>query len=118
VANEEQLAVFKGGRVHWRDWRRKYPNTKPDLSRADLRKRDLRKIQLHGADLTGADLSGCDLRKVDLTGAVLDDAVFTGANVCEVVAPNLRAQRAVLDKADFEELRDWGFCRKQVLAAM
>lgn len=53
----------KGGEA-WNQWRKRYPNIKPDLT---------------GADLTGAYLGGATLSYADLTGATFSKATLSGA---------------------------------------
>ena len=60
MANDEHLALLRGGAAGWNAWRAGRDAT-PDLSRASLR----------GVDLSGFDLSQTDLRGADLRGANL-----------------------------------------------
>lgn len=51
-----------------------------NLSGTDLSGADLRDADLSGADLSGADFSGADISGADFSEAMLDNAVFQGAN--------------------------------------
>jgi Pentapeptide repeats (8 copies) len=103
--------LLKQGVAAWHDWRRKNPDTRPDLSGAILSRADLSRAYLNGAnlslailnrahlsrarlsradlsrtnlseaDLSEADLRGAKLREADLTGAYLNGAKLSGADL-------------------------------------
>ena len=54
MANQEHISLILQGVEVWNKWRKKKPDTRPDLSGA----------KLHDADLGRADLSDADLRAV------------------------------------------------------
>ena len=56
-----------------------------DLSYAQLNGANLMGANLQGADLRGADLSHSDLRYADLSKSLIENAVFTGANMEGVI---------------------------------
>lgn len=56
-----------------------------DLSYAQLNGANLMGANLQGADLRGADLSNSDLRYADLSKSLIENAVFTGANMEGVI---------------------------------
>ena len=109
MANPEHLKILKQGVEAWNQWRRRNPETKPnlhganlggvDLVTATLRAADLRNADLHGADLGGADLHAADLFKADLCGANLFKANLGEA---DLVTANLRA--ANLRNADLDRV--------------
>ena len=88
MANDEHLALLRGGAAGWNAWRAGRDAT-PDLSRAslrnadlsgfDLRQTDLRGGDLRGANLSGTNLSAAHLEEANLFKAVLDDADLAGA---------------------------------------
>lgn len=88
MANDEHLALLRGGASAWNAWRGGRDIT-PDLSRAglrgvdlggfDLSQTDLRGADLRGANLTGTNLSGAQLECANLFKAVLDGADLAGA---------------------------------------
>ena len=84
MANDEHLALLRGGASAWNGWRAEQEAT-PDLSRAGLRGVDLAGFDLSQTDLRGADLRGANLTETNLSGARLE-----GANLF----------KAVLDGAD------------------
>jgi uncharacterized protein YjbI with pentapeptide repeats len=86
MASLEQLEVLRQGVEAWNTWRRKWPQIRPDLSRANLRSAYLFMAHLNGADLFKADLrcadlGGADLRNTDLTIGELSGANLVGANL-------------------------------------
>ena len=109
MANEEHLAILKKGvaawnRVAvWNEWKKQFPDIRPNLSRAELSgsnltlanfvQADLIGTNLHaaklheavlsGANLYHADLSGAHLVKADLSGADLSGANLNGADLSE-----------------------------------
>jgi uncharacterized protein YjbI with pentapeptide repeats len=87
MADSEQVQRLRGGAAAWNDWRRRHPETKPDLAGAQLR----------GLDLSSADLGEADLRRADLRGAILRGARLVRARLDEA---NLF--KAVLDEADLD----------------
>jgi uncharacterized protein YjbI with pentapeptide repeats len=82
----DDITTLRRGVLEWNAWRRRNPETVPDLD--------------------GAILSGMSLRGADLRGAELRDASFNGADLTKA-----RLQRAALNGADFRDaiLRDANF---------
>ena len=85
MANDEHLALLRGGASGWNAWRAGQ-DAKPDLSRASLRgvdlsRFDLSQTDLRGADLRGANLSGTNLSAAHLEEANLFKAVLDGADL-------------------------------------
>ena len=106
MPDQKHLDLLKQGVEKWNQWRREYPNLRPnlnyaslrgekltganfkgvgfvrsDLSNANLQRTDLGGANLFGADLSGADLSGADLSGANLFGTGLRDANLNGANL-------------------------------------
>jgi uncharacterized protein YjbI with pentapeptide repeats len=91
MADEEQLSILRQGVKVWNEWRRKHPDTRPNLFRAHLSGIDLREVNLHKAELSGAHLSkaelsgayfgGANLNEANLSEAELSRAHFGGANL-------------------------------------
>ena len=127
MANTKHLEILKKGVEVWNEWRKEYPDIRPDLSEADLRGvnlikanlnyadlrlADLRGADLHGANFPGADLHGANLseanlqegylRGADLTGAYLNETILHWANLYEV---NLRDAKLIKAKLSGANLR-------------
>ena len=88
MANPEHLEILKRGVKAWNEWRREFPDTKPDLRGADLSKGRLRRANFSEADLTEASLIRTDLRgarfaRSNLTSANLHFANLTYAELVE-----------------------------------
>ena len=85
MANDEHLALLRGGAPGWNAWRAGRDAT-PDLSGASLRNADLSGFDLwhtdlRGGDLRGANLSGTNLSAAHLEGTNLFKAVLDGADL-------------------------------------
>src|SRR6266480_131296 len=76
MANQEHLDNLKRGVQVWNEWRKEYPDIRPDLSTADLGEIDLREANLSGVEFNGAYLKGANL-----SGARLNEAYLMGANM-------------------------------------
>lgn len=115
MANEEHLKILKQGVEVWNQWRKEYPDVKPDLSKVDLSKADLhgvhlnevnlREANLHEAILYKAILSWADLHeatlsKVDLNGTDLRGTDFYKADLRKTSLIRAILVRANLNKAD------------------
>lgn len=61
MADIAQLDIMKQGSEIWKQWRRKNPSLRVDLSYADLRGQDFIVIDLQAADLRGANLTDVSL---------------------------------------------------------
>ena len=63
MANPEHLAALQHGGAAWNKWRRKRPNTEPDLRDADLCNIELRRADLSFADFrrTGNRMAGATI---------------------------------------------------------
>jgi uncharacterized protein YjbI with pentapeptide repeats len=102
MANQEHLERLKRNIEEWNQWRRDYPEMRPDLSRAnfdgailsgatigrgttvffpDLVRPNIRRANFSGVDLHGADLSGALLSRALLREADLSRAILYGANL-------------------------------------
>lgn len=76
VANERHLSILRSGVEHWNDWRKRAPDTRPDLTSASLEG-----AELNGAHLKGANLEDADLTAAHLVGAKLTRATLSNANL-------------------------------------
>lgn len=88
MANEEHLAILRQGIEVWNQWRRQYPEIKPDLSKAYLlakylNKADLSNVNLNEANFIGASLIKANLSAANLIGAKFFNAFLCGANLIE-----------------------------------
>jgi len=81
MANEEHLAILKGGVEDWNTWRKENPAILPDLSEANFRGVNLRKACFKVAILDRADFSKADLREADFRGTKLTETLFESANL-------------------------------------
>jgi uncharacterized protein YjbI with pentapeptide repeats len=52
MANKEHLVLLRRVMESWNEWRKKNPETKPDLRGAILRGADFSEADLRGADLS------------------------------------------------------------------
>jgi hypothetical protein len=95
MANEEQLAVLKGGVADWNSWRKANMASPVDLAEGNLCRADLSDANLVDADLSAANLRGARLNFTLLSGANLSDADLRGA---DLRSANLN--RALLSGAD------------------
>jgi uncharacterized protein YjbI with pentapeptide repeats len=95
MANDEHLALLRGGALAWSDWRAGRDAT-PDLSRAGLRG-----VDLSGFDLSQTDLRGADLRGANLSGTNLSNARLEGANLFKAVLDGAELAGAYLYSAHF-----------------
>lgn len=97
MADEKQLHILQNGVLAWNEWRTRFPDVLPDLSKArlleaTLRKYDLRRANLEeavlrranlfganltGANMRGAHIQGADLREANLENASLHNAIFS-----------------------------------------
>jgi hypothetical protein len=84
MANDEHVALLKRGVDAWNEWRREYPDIRPDLSEADLSGANLILARLYQANLSGANLSGANLDRANLE-ADLSGANLSGAHLQEAV---------------------------------
>ena len=101
MANVRHTAMLARGVAEWNAWRRKRPNTVPDLSelhRSDF-ERDVHSIEVavanevapgnapnlggawDGANLSGANLAGANLQGAQLDGAILVEADLSQARL-------------------------------------
>lgn len=101
MCNPQHLAKLWDGVEAWNQWRRDYPDIRPNLREADLSRADLNGVDfagahlgearlfssnlncanLKGANLIGADLSEADLNGADLTGAWAARALFVNLDL-------------------------------------
>ncbi|GHO94902.1 hypothetical protein KSF_049500 [Reticulibacter mediterranei] len=93
MANKEHVKIIRQGIAVWNEWRKKYPEVRPDL-------RD--------ENFNGADFNGADFNRARLNGARLNDTTLRGAwlNDANMSSVNLRRadlRRADLRRADFSE---------------
>lgn len=85
MANKEHLTLLKSGVEDWNEWRRAYPDVRPDLNEADL----------EGADLTGANFANTNLAR-----SILWEANFSGAELINSYLNETELSRANLNGAD------------------
>lgn len=100
MANEKQLAILKRGVDVWNKWRKRKPNTWPNLAKANLcganlsganlsltnfHEAKLNSTDLSGANLNGVDLFNADLREADLGNAYIRDAELSGADLSDAI---------------------------------
>ena len=95
MANDEHLALLRGGAPAWNAWRAGQCTT-PDLSRAGLRG-----VDLSGFDLSQTDLRGADLRGANLNGTNLSAAHLEGANLFKAALDGADLAGAYLYGAQF-----------------
>ncbi|MFA6162908.1 MAG: pentapeptide repeat-containing protein [Methylobacter sp.] len=88
MADDEHIAVLNQGVKFWNQWRKDFPDIRPNLAWADLTQITLTSpilsfndLNLTRATLTGAKLVGADLTGANLTGADLSYADLTGADL-------------------------------------
>jgi hypothetical protein len=108
MANVEHLARLQQGVAAWNQWRDKYPEMEPDLTRTDLRGMHLRGANLHQADLRGTDLTRADLHGAHLSEAHLHRVDLTEADLttAHLYAADLTRANLTwthLHEADFTE---------------
>jgi uncharacterized protein YjbI with pentapeptide repeats len=96
MADEKQLELLAQGAEKWNQWRREYPQIRPDLSEASLVNADLSRANLDDCDLRSADLSKAQLSHASLIGACLDSATLTLADLLGAILNN-----ALLNGANF-----------------
>jgi uncharacterized protein YjbI with pentapeptide repeats len=102
VADQEQVKLLKRSVEEWNEWRKKNPNTRPDLSKADLSGANLIRANLRWVNFCEANLRRTLLGETDLSMAVLFKADLSGANL---VRANLLLTQ--LSKADLSKTVLW-----------
>ncbi|GHO98888.1 hypothetical protein KSF_089360 [Reticulibacter mediterranei] len=129
MANEEHVKILRQGVAVWNEWRKKYPEVRPDLSSDafdDFNKvgrNNLVGINLQGANLQGIDfsfaslraasfgsakLNGANLSRADLLFASLNFADISGANLYEANISYADLSGANLYEANFAEAKvEW-----------
>jgi hypothetical protein len=81
MADTEQQNLLRKDVMAWRTWRKRNPETIPDLRGANLSGLNLSNALLSHAILLGADLSNADLSKAWLVEANLRGVNLSGANL-------------------------------------
>ena len=81
MAIEDHLVRLRQGVEVWNQWRRGYPDVKPNLSEANLSEINLSGANLSRTNLIGADLIGANLTRAELKGASLIGADLSYANL-------------------------------------
>src|SRR5690349_4509082 len=74
MANQEHLALLNQGGELWNEWRKKYPEIRPDLRSANLVSAEMSGIQFSDTDLQGARLTWANLSHAQFSHANLSDA--------------------------------------------
>lgn len=111
-ADSEHVELLRRGPRAWNEWRRRNPNTVPNLTQITLSAGERQMGAVHGgpvnlasarlrrASLRFATLSGADLEEADLTDADLTDARLDGANLA-----NADLSHALLTRTDLKGAR-------------
>jgi uncharacterized protein YjbI with pentapeptide repeats len=99
MANDEHVALLKGGVAGWNAWRNEN-KLLPDLSGAVLNRAHLHGANLNRADLSNANLAEANLSGGDLSNANLSDAYLHGANLNRANLNQANLKRAYLVDAD------------------
>ncbi len=107
MANRQQLSILKQGVPSWNEWRKKNPDTRPDLYEAALSSANLRGANLAGANLAGAELSSANLQEVSLLGAALMEANLAGTDLHKADLGFAELTFANLDHATLSNARLW-----------
>jgi hypothetical protein len=102
MANEDHLAILKGGVAVWNKWRIENPNVRPHLMRANLTG-----VDLTGGDFTRADLSGADLSWAILTWTNFCGASLMGANLSETILISTNLKGADIRGTRFSRAIAW-----------
>ena len=126
MANPVHVEILYQGIEAWNDWRRRYPEIKPDLSRTDLTDlalytyenevmltSNLRHTDLRGTNLTGVDMKAANLEYSKLQNAILREAIMSDV---KLVGANLRGADltgAAMPKANLRGGDAKGACFKQ-----
>jgi hypothetical protein len=76
MANPEHLEILKKGVDVWNEWRRKNPETRPNLQRVSLSNMRLCGVNFNDVNLSEAIAEGTDLTKAYLVGANLQHSIF------------------------------------------
>ncbi|MEJ2885213.1 pentapeptide repeat-containing protein [Actinomycetospora aeridis] len=122
MADQQHLAILRGGVHDWNAWRAAHPDTRPDLSAerhgSDGFEDDLNALitgvlnqvvpgraptdrtELTGADLNQIDLRGADLRGARLDGSMLIEADLTDADLRDASLTGCVLTSATLVRAD------------------
>jgi uncharacterized protein YjbI with pentapeptide repeats len=107
MANKQQLSTLKQGALPWNEWRKKNPDTRPDLHEANLAGANLRGANLRGANLGGAELASTDLQDANLLGATLVEANLHEANLHKADLGFADLTFAYLSNANLTAARLW-----------
>ncbi|MBV9228499.1 MAG: pentapeptide repeat-containing protein [Chloroflexi bacterium] len=107
MANKQQLSTLKQGAQPWNEWRKKNPDTRPDLNEANLASANLRGANLRGANLSGAELASTDLQEANLLGATLVEANLHEANLHKADLSFADLTFAYLTNANLTTARLW-----------
>ncbi len=99
--------MLKQGVPSWNEWRKKNPDTRPDLYEAALSGANLRGANLAGANLGGAELNAVDLQEASLLGAALVEANLVGAKLAKADLGFADLTFAHLDNANLTNARLW-----------
>jgi TIR domain-containing protein/pentapeptide repeat protein len=105
MADREHVDILMQGVEAWNQWRRKHPETRPDLSSADLSLAKLHKVDFHGtnlirANLTSTNLIGAVLDQANLSRACLNGATFYRASLTRATLVGASLHEASLIDAD------------------
>ena len=105
MANAQHVTVIKEGVAVWNEWRRDYPDVRPDLTEANLSGANLRKVHLGRANLGGANLADTDLYKADLQNTNLGGANLSRTNLYKADLYRADLSDAKLQDANLSKAR-------------
>ncbi len=108
MAEQEQVERLTRSIDEWNQWRRLYPDLRPDLSNTNFSSADLSNANLHNADFSNTNLSEANLGEADLSRAFLRFADLSGtflrfANLSEIYLSSTNLSEANLSEANLSE---------------
>jgi uncharacterized protein YjbI with pentapeptide repeats len=81
MANPEHLEILRRGVKGWNEWRKEYPQVKPDLVGSDLTSRDFCDADFHDVDAKAVNFAGTNLQRANLSHASLHFARLLGTDL-------------------------------------
>lgn len=100
--NQEHLKVLVSDAHHvrqWNNWRKKHPETLPDLRKANLENWDFSNANFRRVNFEGANLAGAILCDADLSHANLSRTNLSGANLKRAILGETIFKGTALDNA-------------------
>lgn len=103
MANQKHLEILKQGVEIWNEWRKEYPQERPDLSEANLDNMNLSKINLANVNLDKATLRDAHLIEADISLSQVNQADLTKADLRRANLTATHFNRTIMIEAIFRK---------------